>query len=206
MIKLRQAVVVEGRYDKIKLSSLLDATIIQTDGFRIFKDKDKVALLRELARRVGLVVLTDSDSAGFVIRNHIKSCVREGKVYHAYIPEILGKEKRKDRPSKEGTLGVEGVPAEVILQALRRAGVTADTGEARERLVTKADLMEDGLSGGEGSHERRTRLLRELGLPHYLSANSMLDVLNTMFSYEEYKRLAARVSDSAEPPEDGGNT
>lgn len=188
MIRLKQAIVVEGKYDKIKLSSIIDATILETGGFRIFKDKDKVALLRELAVRVGLVVLTDSDAAGFQIRNHIKNCVRTGNVYHAYIPELLGKEGRKRQPSAAGTLGVEGVPVQVILTALARAGIDAQEGE-RGRLVTKADLFEDGLSGGTGSHALRTGLLASLGLPRYLSANSMLDVINTMYSYDEYKGL-----------------
>lgn len=182
---------VEGKYDKIKLAPLLDATILETGGFRIFKDKDKLAMLRAIAKAAGLVILTDSDAAGFVIRNHIKSCVREGKIYHAYIPEILGKERRKQQPSKAGTLGVEGVPDAVILAALEKAGVYAEQRPARERPVTKADLYEDGLSGGENSHARRSELLRRLELPQYLSANSMLDVLNTLFSYEEYKELAA---------------
>ncbi|WP_312641459.1 DUF4093 domain-containing protein [Hydrogenoanaerobacterium sp.] len=193
MIKLKQAVVVEGRYDKIKLSSILDATIIETNGFRIFKDKDKIALLSELAKRTGLVVLTDSDTAGFTIRNHIKNCVREGKIYHAYIPEILGKEKRKAKGSKAGTLGVEGVPVDVILTALEKAGVHAQQGGGGTHQITKAHLFEDGLSGTAGSHELRIKLLKKLGLPQYLSANSMLDVLNTLFSFEEYKNLVAEL-------------
>lgn len=192
MIRLKQAIVVEGKYDKIKLSSILDATILETGGFRIFKDKDKVALLRELAVRVGLVVLTDSDAAGFQIRNHIKNCVRTGKIYHAYIPELLGKESRKRQPSAAGTLGVEGVPVQVILTALARAGIDAQVGE-RGRLVTKADLFEDGLSGGVGSHALRISLLASLGLPRYLSANSMLDVINTMYSFDEYKGLLTQL-------------
>lgn len=189
MLHVKQAVVVEGKYDKIKLTSLLDATIIETDGFRIFSDRDKVTLLRELARRTGLVVLTDSDRAGFRIRAYIKNCVREGEVLHAYIPEILGKERRKQHPSAEGTLGVEGVPAQILLAALERAGIHADEAPTQRRLVTKADLFVDGLSGGTDSHARRTALLERLGLPHYLSANSMLDVLNTMFTFEEYRAL-----------------
>ena len=199
MLRLKQAVVVEGRYDKIKLSSLLDATIIETDGFRIFRDKEKVALLRELARRTGLVVLTDSDRAGFQIRAYIKNCVRQGEVLHAYIPEILGKERRKQRPSAQGTLGVEGVPSQVLLQALERAGITAAQAEPGRRLMTKADLVADGLSGGQNSHERRMRLLESLGLPRYLSANSMLDVFNTMFTYEEYQALLQQCGDGGTP-------
>lgn len=193
MIKLKQAVVVEGKYDKIKLSSILDATIIETNGFRIFKDKDKIALLTELAKRTGLVVLTDSDTAGFTIRNHIKNCVRGGKIYHAYIPEILGKEKRKTVGSKAGTLGVEGVPVDIIIAALEKAGVHAEPSGGRTHQITKSDLYQDGLSGTAGSHQMRIKLLKKLGLPQYLSANSMLDVLNTMFGYEEYKNLVAEL-------------
>lgn len=195
MLHVKQAVVVEGKYDKIKLSSLLDATIIETDGFRIFRDPDKVTLLRELARRTGLIVLTDSDSAGFKIRAYIKSCVREGEILHAYIPEILGKERRKQRPSAEGTLGVEGVPAQVLLEALLRAGIRTDETPQRRRLITKADLFADGLSGGTDSHARRTALLQGLSLPRHLSANSMLDVLNTMFTFEEYRALVENGKD-----------
>ena len=188
MIQLEQAVVVEGKYDKIRLDALLDAVIIETNGFRIFKDPDKVALLRELAERTGIVVLTDSDAAGFKIRNYIRSTVRTGKVYHAYIPEILGKERRKAHPSKEGTLGVEGMQTQVLLQALERAGIGAREGEPGRR-ITKADFFSDGLSGTPGSAERRQRLIARLGMPHYLSANSLLDILNTLYSYEQYQQL-----------------
>ena len=193
MIKLKQAVVVEGKYDKMKLEKLLDATIIETGGFRIFKDKDKVALLRALAQAVGLVVFTDSDAAGFVIRNHIKGCVPQGQIYHAYIPEILGKEKRKQQPSKAGTLGVEGVQDEIILSALSKAGVYAEEQPQRAVLITKSDLFSDGLSGKENSHILRKQLLKRLGFPQYLSANSMLEVINTLLGVEEYKKIVAEL-------------
>lgn len=188
MIHLKQAVVVEGKYDKIKLSSILDATILQTNGFRIFQDAEKVALLRELAKRTGLVVLTDSDAAGFRIRNYLKGCIREGRIYHAYIPEVLGKEKRKAKPSAAGMLGVEGVPAQAIRKALERAGISAGEGP-RLRPVTKADFVQDGLSGAGGSQQRRVELLRQLDLPRYLSANSLLEIINTLYTYDEYKQL-----------------
>lgn len=193
MIKLKQAVVVEGKYDKIKLAGILDATIIETGGFRIFKDKDKAAMLRALAKTAGLVILTDSDSAGFLIRGHIKGCISEGKIYNAYIPEILGKEKRKQQPSKAGTLGVEGVPEEVILRALEKAGVYADESAEDARRITKADLFEDGLSGTAGSAALREKLLESLGMPKYLSANSMLEVLNTLYDIDGYKKIAAKL-------------
>lgn len=151
MIHLRQAVVVEGRYDKAKLASILDAVIIETGGFRIFKDKEKLAMLREIARRQGLVILTDSDTAGFKIRRYLGGSIPKEQIINAYIPDIFGKEKRKDKPSAEGKLGVEGVPAEVIRQALEQAGVFAEPAEEQTRRITKTDLMEQGFSGGANS-------------------------------------------------------
>ncbi|MEG0272374.1 MAG: DUF4093 domain-containing protein [Hydrogenoanaerobacterium sp.] len=200
MIKLRQAVVVEGKYDKIKLAGLLDTTIIETGGFRIFKDKDKAALLRALAKTVGLVIFTDSDAAGFAIRGHIKGCVEGGKIYNAYIPEILGKEKRKSAPSKAGTLGVEGVPDAIITAALEKAGVYAEKAHGGGKHITKTDLFEDGLSGSENSRALRLELLKLLELPQYLSANSMLEVLNTLYSPDEYKSLVGRLREREQKP------
>lgn len=195
MIKLREAVIVEGKYDKIKLSGLLDTVILTTDGFGIFKDKEKQRLIRRIARERGILVMTDSDSAGFVIRSFLSGIVDPSSVTHVYIPDILGKEKRKDAPSKEGKLGVEGVNSDVILDALRRAGVTAEPclQEHARRTVTKTDFMEDGLSGGQNSAEKRRALLRVLDLPERTSANAMLKIINTFMTYEEYKAAVAEI-------------
>lgn len=194
MIHLRQAVVVEGRYDKAKLASILDAVIIETGGFRIFKDKEKLAMLREIARRQGLVILTDSDTAGFRIRRYLGGSIPKEQIINAYIPDIFGKEKRKDKPSAEGKLGVEGVPAEVIRQALEQAGVFAEPAEEQTRRITKTDLMEQGFSGGAkqlpGSRER---LKKKLGLPEHLGTNALVGVLGCILSYEEFLKLAAEI-------------
>lgn len=193
MIHVKEAIVVEGKYDKIKLSSVLDALIIETDGFRIFKDKEKMAMLRKLARTRGLVILTDSDSAGFLIRNYLTGSIPAEQIKHAYIPDLFGKEKRKAAPSKEGKLGVEGVPVETILEALRRAGVGAEEQEENsgERRITKTDLYLAGLSGGPGSSEKRRKLLRRLNLPEHLSASSLPGVLNSLMSYDDFVRLTS---------------
>lgn len=200
MIQLREAIITEGKYDKIKLSGLFDTVILTTDGFGIFKDKEKQRLIRRLARERGILVLTDSDSAGFVIRSFLSGIVEPQYVTHMYIPDIFGKEKRKDAPSKEGKLGVEGVRTEVILEALRKAGVTAQVAPQTEnrREVTKTDFMEDGLSGGQNSAERRRRLLRQLDLPERTSANAMLKIINTFMTYAEYKEAVARLGKEAE--------
>jgi len=186
MIKIRQAVIVEGKYDKIKLDSLLDALIIEVGGFGIFKDKEKLELIRTLAKTRGLVILTDSDSAGFLIRSHIGGSVLQGQVVHAYIPDILGKERRKSKPGAEGKLGVEGVPAKVLAGALERAGVTVDQSELEGKKITVYDLYEAGLSGRPGSAEKRLRLLKKLELPVRLSAGSMLSVINSMMTFDEF--------------------
>lgn len=201
MIHVSEAIVVEGKYDKIKLSSLIDGLIIETDGFRIFRDKEKMAMLRRLAATRGLVVLTDSDSAGFMIRHYLTGSIPAEQIRNAYIPDLFGKEKRKAAPSKEGKLGVEGVPAEAILEALRRAGVGTDEKEkiSSARKITKTDLYLAGLSGGPGSSEKRRELLRRLGLPEHLSASAMPGVLNSLISYDDYLRLV-----SGEESESGG--
>ncbi|MBQ3566640.1 MAG: DUF4093 domain-containing protein [Oscillospiraceae bacterium] len=187
MIKLSQAVVVEGKYDKITLSSIIDAVIIVTNGFGIFKDKEKLELIKFYAETTGILIMTDSDRAGFIIRNHIKGTVRNGKIKNVYIPDIMGKEKRKIKPSAEGKLGVEGMNKEIILKALEKAGVTADeTVKDPDSRITKTDLFELGLSGGKDSSTLRRKLLTYLKLPSLLSANSMLEVLNTMM---ERKKL-----------------
>nr|WP_317413423.1 DUF4093 domain-containing protein [uncultured Solibaculum sp.] len=199
MISLSQAVIVEGKYDKIKLSSLLDAIIIPTDGFGIFKDKEKMNLIRRLAEERGILILTDSDGAGFVIRNYLSGCIPASQIQHAYIPDILGKEKRKDKPSKEGKLGVEGIPQSLLLEALRKAGVTWDETTSQPpsegRDITNLDLYEDGLIGSEGSKSRRLQLLSKLSLPEHLSTKSLLQMLNTFLTYDQYKQVVARLDD-----------
>lgn len=186
MIKISQAVIVEGKYDKIKLSGIIDAPIIQTDGFGIFKDKELQRLIRMLAEKRGILVLTDSDSAGFKIRSFIGSTVDKKYIKHAYIPDIFGKEKRKTEPSKEGKLGVEGVSEEVIMQALANAGVLFENSKSPERPITKLDLYEFGFTGGENSSEKRAALLKYYALPSRLTANALVTVLNCITTYERF--------------------
>ncbi len=186
MIKIKQAVIVEGKYDKIKLSNIIDAPIIQTDGFGIFKDKELQLLIRTLAQKRGILVLTDSDSAGFKIRSFIGSTVDQSNIIHAYIPDIFGKESRKTEPSKEGKLGVEGVSEEIIMQALANAGVLCETATEPERPITKLDLYELGFTGGENSAERRKALLKYYSFPERLSANSLVKVLNCVTTHERF--------------------
>ena len=190
MLKIKEAIVVEGRYDKNTLSQLVDTVILETSGFGVFKDRERVELLRRLAEQRGLIVLTDSDGAGFVIRNFLKGAIDPKLVKHAYIPDVFGKERRKRAPGKEGKLGVEGMSPAVLEAALRRAGATILDGEAEasgpaREPITKADLMAWGLTGGEGSRERRSRLLAELSLPEHLSPNALLPVLGALWSREE---------------------
>lgn len=186
MVKIKEAIVVEGRYDKNTLSQIVDAAILETDGFGIFRDKQKLALLRRVAQAKGLIVFTDSDGAGFVIRNHIKSAIPAKYLKHAYIPDIPGKERRKAAPGKEGKLGVEGMSPEIILQALRRAGATTE-GESccASPGITKQDLMELGLSGGANASFLRSKLLKKLELPEHMSPNAMLQALNLLYNLEE---------------------
>ena len=186
MVKIREAIVVEGRYDKNTLSQIVDAPILETSGFGIFQDKKQMALLRQVAEKRGLIVFTDSDGAGFVIRNHIKSAIPGKYLKHAYIPDIMGKERRKQKPGKEGKLGVEGMNRETILEALRRSGATIEGEESPEyRQITKQDLVELGLSGGPDSSARRLVLLKKLNLPEHMSANAMLQALNLLVTLEE---------------------
>lgn len=186
MVKIREAIVVEGRYDKNTLSQIVDAPILETSGFGIFKDKQQMALLRRIAESRGLIVFTDSDGAGFVIRNHIKSAIPGTYLKHAYIPDIQGKEKRKSAPGKEGKLGVEGMSREIILEALRRSGATIEGEDAPQtRQICKQDLMELGLSGGPDASTNRLKLLRKLSLPEHMSPNAMLQALNLLYSLEE---------------------
>ena len=194
MIKIEQAIIVEGKYDKIKLSSIVNAVIIVTNGFGIFKDEEKLELIRYYARKTGIIILTDSDSAGFQIRNHIKGAVKNGKIYNVYIPDIIGKEKRKVKPSAEGKLGVEGVEKKIILKAFENAGITAsESSDNSIPEITKTDLYMLGLSGGNNSSILRKKLLAYLKLPSLLSANSMLEVMNTMMSYDELKEIMDKI-------------
>ncbi len=188
-IKLSEAVVVEGRYDKIRLSALLDAYIVETRGFSVYRDKALQAHLRELAKTRGLVVLTDPDAAGFRIRGFIKSIAKDGRVLHAYIPDVQGKERRKDTVSAEGKLGVEGMDTKTLLDALNKAGITAAGDEAPRETVTPAHLFEDGFAGA-GSNERRRRLIKRLGLPERTSAKALLGFINAGMTYDDYRRLA----------------
>ncbi len=189
MISVKEVIVVEGRYDKNTLSQVFDAVIVETSGFGLFKDGEKLALLRRLAEKRGLVVLTDSDGAGFVIRNYIKGAIDPALVKMAYIPDVPGKERRKSSPSKEGKLGVEGMSAEVLIAALRRAGATlgGETATHRTGGITKATLYELGLSGRPDSAARRRELLKKLDLPEKLGANALLDVLNAIYDEESLR-------------------
>lgn len=190
MIKVNEAIVVEGKYDKIKLSSIVDGLIIETNGFRIFKDKEKINLLRNLAKKRGILIFTDSDSAGFLIRNYISSIIPKENIKHAYIPDIYGKEKRKYNYSKEGKLGVEGIPKKIIEKSLKDAGVIFKETELvkkNKREITKIDLYDYGLSGRDNSSERRKAFLKQLNLPEHLSVNSLVKVLNCSLTYEEFE-------------------
>ena len=186
MIKIKQAIIVEGKYDKIKLSGIIDAPIIQTDGFGIFKDKELQCLIRNLAEKRGILVLTDSDSAGFKIRSFIGSTVDPKNIVHAYIPDIFGKESRKTEPSKEGKLGVEGVSEDIIMKALANAGVLCETAEEPERPITKLDLYELGFTGGRDSAKKRAALLKYYSFPARLSANALVKVLNSITTYDQF--------------------
>lgn len=188
MIRIREAIVVEGRYDKNTLSQLVDAPIFETSGFGVMNNRELLSFLREVARRRGLIILTDSDGAGFVIRNYLKGALPKEQVLHAYIPDIFGKERRKRQAGKEGKLGVEGMTPEILLAVLRDAGahIEGETAQAAGEPITKLDLFELGLSGTADSSERRAALKRELSLPEHLSANGLLDALNVLFRREEF--------------------
>lgn len=191
MLKIREAIVVEGRYDKNTLAQIVDAPILETKGFGLFKDPKQLELLRSVAKKRGLIVLTDSDGAGFVIRNHIKSAIPSKYLKHAYIPDVAGKEKRKAAPGKEGKLGVEGMRPEVLLAILKNAGATIE-GESTARgndQITKQDFVEFGLSGGLNASERRKRLQNRLHLPEHMSANALLQALNLLLSREELAEI-----------------
>ena len=191
MIKLRQAIVVEGRYDKNALCQLVDAPVIETHGFGVMKDRRLLGFLRQVAAARGLIILTDSDGAGFVIRNFLKGALPPEQVLHAYIPDVPGKERRKRAPGKEGKLGVEGMRPEVLLEALRRAGATIEGEDAPlpGARITKADLYAAGLTGGADSRAARQRLLEQLDLPERLSTNALLEVLNALMTREAFRNL-----------------
>ena len=192
MRKIKEVIVVEGRYDKNTLRQTVDAAVFPVDGFAVFNDREKLALLRRLARERGLILLTDSDGAGFVIRNYLKGALPKEQVKHAYIPDQYGKERRKRRPGKEGKLGVEGMRPEILLAALERAGATfegEDAPAAPGGGLTTADLFERGLSGGPDSAEKRRALLARLDLPEHLSASAMLETLNLLYDREELLTL-----------------
>jgi ribonuclease M5 len=186
MYKISEVVVVEGKYDKLRLSQVIDAVIITTDGFRLYKDKEKLSLIKKLAQKHGVIVLTDSDNAGFRIRNYIKQCMGDVKIKHAYIPEIKGKERRKSKSGAEGLLGVEGIPDEVILDVIKKANATQVKNPLQ---LTKADLFELGLCGRAESANKRKIIAEKLGLPSKISANALLDALNLWCSREEFFNL-----------------
>jgi ribonuclease M5 len=192
MLKVREAIIVEGTYDKIKLDQIVEATIITTNGFGIFKDKSKIELIKQLAQKTGIVILTDSDRAGFLIRNYIKQWVPKEFIKHAYIPEIKGKEKRKTVPGKEGLLGVEGVTPQVIEESLRKAGCIVEQKKEIQKShveITKTDLYNDGFMGRSNSRLLRKKLTDQLNLPSKISTNTLLQVLNTLYTYEDYERI-----------------
>lgn len=192
MIRIKQAIITEGRYDKIRLSNIVDAVVICTNGFSIFNDREKQELIKALAAKTGIIILTDSDSAGFRIRSFIRGFVKNGEVLNAVTPDIYGKERRKLQPSKQGKLGVEGIPDELIIEALKNAGALELDGMPQEESdpVTRSDLMDLGLIGGEGSADRRRMLQRRLGLPELLSSKLLLEVVNKMYSRSEFISLA----------------
>ena len=187
MIKLKETIVVEGRYDKARLANLFDASILETGGFGIFKDKQRLALLRRLAQNGGIVLLTDSDMAGFKIRSFIAGAIPQGRVVHVYVPDVYGKESRKAKASAEGKLGVEGIDDDLILAAFEKAGLLGQPCAAPERPITKLDLYQDGLSGGENSAEKRRALCTALHLPTRIGVNSLVRVLNSIGDYDMYK-------------------
>jgi ribonuclease M5 len=198
MLKIKQAIVVEGRYDKNTLSQIVDAPILETSGFGIMKDKQQLKLLRRVAESRGLIVFTDSDGAGFVIRNYLKGAIGPKYLLHAYIPDIPGKERRKSAPGKEGKLGVEGMTPQVICDALRKAGATI-LGEETQRSegnITKQDMMELGLSGGQNSSVLRQKLLKKLDLPEHMSANALLQAVNLLYTLDELRDMMAQLGEN----------
>lgn len=193
-IKLSEAVIVEGKYDKIKLSNILDAFIIETNGFAVFKDKTKLSFIKKLAKERGIIILTDSDHAGFMIRNYISSGVPKEQIKNVYIPDIFGKEKRKNAPSKEGKLGVEGMTKEVIVEALSKAGITSSKSVCSDP-VTTVDFYDLGLTGGAGSKAKRKALCKALDLPEFLSTSSLISCINNFMTKEEFYSICQNLGD-----------
>lgn len=188
MLKIKEAVIVEGKYDKIKLSSVVDTVIITTEGFRIFKNPEKLSLIRYYAEKTGIIILTDSDSAGFKIRGFLKGAVNKGRIINIYIPDIFGKEKRKEKASAEGKLGVEGIPVKIISDAFRKAGISSSD-EPKKNDITSVTFFELGLSGKPESKSKRIKLQKYLGLPELMSASSLMEILNTMYTANELKEI-----------------
>ncbi|WP_448920033.1 toprim domain-containing protein [Eubacterium sp.] len=193
-IKLSEAVIVEGKYDKIKLSNILDAFIIETNGFAVFKDKTKLSFIKKLAKERGIIILTDSDHAGFMIRNYISSGVPKEQIKNVYIPDVFGKEKRKNAPSKEGKLGVEGMTKEVIVEALSKAGITSSKSVCSDP-VTTVDFYDLGLTGGTGSKAKRKALCKALDLPEFLSTSSLISCINNFMTKEEFYSFCQNLGD-----------
>ncbi len=192
MIKLKSPVIVEGKYDKITLENIIDGLIIPTNGFALFKDREKCRMIRALAEKYGIIVITDSDSAGNMIRAFIKNIVGEAKITNVYVPQIRGKEKRKTRAGKEGLLGLEGMTAEIIKASLEKSGIFGEEKLDSLRKISKTDMFLRGLSGADNSRERRKELLKELDLPQNLSPNAMLDILNTILTFEEFYEVTEK--------------
>ena len=200
MIKIREAIVVEGRYDKNTLRQIVDTAVFTTEGFGVMNDKTKLSFLRTVAETRGLIILTDSDGAGFVIRNYLKGALPKEKVRHGYIPDVAGKEKRKAAPGKEGKLGVEGMTPEVLLQVLRNAGATfeSEKAAASKTAITKTDLFDLGLTGGPDSRAKRLALLKQLNFPAHMSTNALLEALNVLYDKEEFLRMMGVCPDEKE--------
>ncbi len=188
MLKIKEAVIVEGKYDKIKLSNLIDTLIIETNGFAVFKDKKKLAFIRKLANERGIIVITDSDHSGFQIRNYISSSLPKDKIKHIYIPDIYGKEKRKKEPSKEGKLGVEGIDDKILLSLFEKANIEAQSVEKRD-LITSVDMFTLGLSGTPNATQNKKKLLKSLDLPEFLSTSSLISYLNSSMDKKEFYSL-----------------
>lgn len=192
-IVVSKAIIVEGKYDKIKLSSLIDGLIIQTNGFRIYKDKEKIALIKAVALKQGVIIVTDSDVAGFQLRGFIRSIAKDAAVTNIYIPQVVGKEKRKTAPSKENLLGVEGIDADLLRGLFLKADVVVKSDDSYQK-ITKLDFFEDGLTGSPDAGERRRQLLKLLNLPSYVTTNSLLDIINSLMTYEEYKAILPQLN------------
>lgn len=196
LLKVKQAIIVEGKYDKIKLSSIIDAIIIQTDGYGIFKDKEKLDLIRFYANSTGIIILTDSDSAGFKIRNYLKGAIGDGNIINVYTPDVFGKERRKLKQSSEGKLGVEGLDTDIILDAFKRANVeNISTKDYNSKKITHTDLYTLGLSGNPNSKKLRAELLKYLQLPERLTSTGLLEVLNTMYSIEQVENIVKSIKE-----------